>query len=115
MNCQNCGHPLQSDTCEYCGTWYPDFPGKKQFSNRRSVDPYSCEKCGTKFIWKADYDLLENQCKIDIGCSRCNDYKRYYINREDFGNPDFSLPERFEYFINQQIMTPNELRSFLGI
>lgn len=24
FNCSNCGAPLKSDICEYCGTYYPD-------------------------------------------------------------------------------------------
>ena len=24
LNCSNCGAPLKSDICEYCGTYYPD-------------------------------------------------------------------------------------------
>ncbi len=24
IQCTQCGAPLQSDTCEYCGSWYPN-------------------------------------------------------------------------------------------
>ena len=75
MNCINCGHPLSSSKCEYCGTVYPDF---------KEPEPETIEYCDGKPAFFTDFDIETLGHKLMLECRKCGyRTKVYTIPPED--------------------------------
>ena len=125
MNCVNCGHPLTSEECEYCGTFYPNFPSKKEKppENKKIV----CNVCGGDPVIFYDHDI--DFCKhcVIVGCLKCKIHTKHHycddrdlmdLNSDNYKKQQFVIDAMKEFdamtkLLAKDALTPNEIRQLM--
>ena len=68
-NCRNCGAPVTSERCDYCGTAYAD--SEMPIITNELEKPVRCPRCGGVPNIFYDFSILEQEWYVFVSCSKC--------------------------------------------
>ena len=68
-NCRNCGAPVTSKRCDYCGTVYAD--SEVTMITNELEKPVRCPRCGGVPTIFHDFSILEQERYVFVSCSKC--------------------------------------------
>ena len=116
MNCNNCGHQLNSNDkfCSRCGTPVPEEKRCSKCHNILNADDLFCSQCGTRYATNPQPEYRQPQQNAYAGYANQNQYRQSQqnpyagnVNQNSGYNPAYDSTQPKKYMmINKYIGEP---------